>query len=212
MKSKKQLLKSWKVYPILDSGLFPESKRLLNKFKILLASPVDAIQLRFKDFGDRSLYKAAEKMALLARAKRIPLIINDRPEIALSLGASGVHLGRSDLSLSAARKMLGTGGIIGCTIRGEEDMGSLVRKYADYVSVGPFFRTPLKPKIKAVPRDRIRKLVKGTRMPLVAIGGIDSSNVREVTACGISTVAFVRYAITGRNTRRKIELLKELMT
>jgi len=105
MRSKKQLLRIWKIYAVLDASLFPDTGKLLRKFKALLDSPVDAIQLRFKDFTDLSLYRAAEKMAALSKARHVPLIINDRPEIALSLGASGVHLGKSDISISAARRL-----------------------------------------------------------------------------------------------------------
>ena len=212
MRSKKQLLRIWKIYAVLDASLFPDTGKLLRKFKALLDSPVDAIQLRFKDFTDLSLYRAAEKMAALSKARHVPLIINDRPEIALSLGASGVHLGKSDISISAARRLLGGSAIIGCTIRGPEDLDSLIRRNADYVSVGPFFRTPLKPELRAVSRKKIRELVRKAGMPLIAIGGINSTNIREVTSCGIHAVAFVRYAAGETNTRGKIELLRDAMT
>jgi len=78
--------------------------------------------------------------------------------------------------------------------------------------VGPFFRTPLKPELRAVSRKKIRELVRKAGMPLIAIGGINSTNIREVTSCGIHAVAFVRYAAGETNTRGKIELLRDAMT
>jgi thiamine-phosphate pyrophosphorylase len=211
MKSKKQLLKSWKVYAVLDDSLFPGGRELLKKFHDLLESPVDVVQLRFDGFSDHSL-RVAQKMAAQARRENIPLIVNDRPEIALLLGAAGVHLGKSDIPVSIARKMLGAGAIIGRTIRGPGDLRSLDVRNADYVAIGPVFYTPLKPGLKTVPRSRLRKLCGRVRMPLVAIGGINRDNVAEVIAEGIRTVAFARYGITEKNTRKKIEQLKEKMT
>jgi len=191
--------------------LFPDRRKLLRKFYDLLESPVDVVQFRFKDFADLPFYRAVFDMVAAAKRKNIPLIINDRPEIALSLGADGVHLGKGDILVSAARKMLGPGAIIGRTIRGAVDIGSINRKEVDYVAVGPVFRTPLKPGLKAVSRSRLRELSRSVRMPLVAIGGINKDNVREVVREGIRTVAFARYGITETYTRKKIEELRKAM-
>jgi len=212
MRSKKRLLKSWKIYAILDEGFFPVRRKLLRKFHELLDSPVDVIQLRFKHFGDRSLYRAAAEMVGAANRKGIPIIINDRPEIALALGASGVHLGKGDIHPAIAREMLGKEAIIGHTIRGPGDLASIDGKDVDYVAIGPFFRTPLKTELAQVPRSRIRKTSKASRLPLVAIGGINKNNVREVMNAGIGTVAFVRYGICEKDTRKKIKELRKILT
>ena len=212
MKSKKQLLKSWKIYAVLDGSLFPGRRELLRKFRDLLESPVDAVQLRIKGFADLSLYRAAKEMTVRAGRQNIPLIINDRPDIALSAGAAGVHLGKSDIPVPIARKILGAGAIIGRTIRSQEDLKSADIKDADYVAIGPIFHTPFKPELKTIPRSRLRELSGIVRMPLVAIGGINKDNVGEVVAEGIRTVAFARYGITEKNTRKRIEELRKKMT
>lgn len=212
MKSKKSLLKNWKIYPVLESSLFSDTGKLLKKFRLLLESPVDAVQLRFESFSGEAVYRAAKEMVRLAKKKNISLIINDRPEVALSLGADGVHLGKSDIPASLARKLLGRGAIIGRTIRNEKDLRSLSAKDVDYVSIGPIFKTPTKPQLKAVGLHEAGKLSKRASIPLVAIGGINKSNVREVASSGIKTVAFVRYGIKDKGTRKRIIELRKTLT
>ena len=116
MKSKKQLLKSWKIYAILDESFFSDNRRLLKKFHDLIESPIDVIQLRFKKLVDESFLRAAKKMTHRAKEKGIPLVINDRPDIALILGAEGVHLGKGDISVRSARSLLGRRAIIGLSL------------------------------------------------------------------------------------------------
>ncbi len=212
MTSKKRLLRSWKVYAILDDGLFPDRRQMLRKFAELLESPVDVVQLRFKDITELPVYRAAEEMAEAAREKNVPLIINDRPEMALSLGADGVHLGKCDIPASVAREMLGAEAIIGRTIRGRRDLEFIDERDVDYVAIGPVFSTPLKPDLKPVSRSRLRELCGNERFPLVAIGGINTGNAAELAARGIRTVAFARYGITGKDTRKRIEELRRIMT
>ncbi|NQT32252.1 MAG: thiamine phosphate synthase [Candidatus Omnitrophica bacterium] len=211
MKSKKQLLESWKVYPILDSGFFPDRKKLLKKFYELIESPVDVIQLRFEDFSDHALYRAAEAMVPLARKKKIPLLINDRPEIALSLGASGVHLGKGDVSARSARRLMGPDAIIGRTVRSFSDLAAINRRNADYVAIGPVFRTPIKPALRARSKSEVIELCRKAKLPVVGIGGINAGNVREVVKLGINTVAFVRYACGGNNAKKRMDALRKAM-
>jgi thiamine-phosphate diphosphorylase len=211
MGSKKQRLKSWKVYAILDDSFFPRGQGLLDKFLSIIESPVDVVQLRFHDFGAPWLYRAARKMNALAMKRGIPLLVNDRPEVALELGASGVHLGKGDIPVKRARELLGEGAIIGRTIRQGDDPDSGDVRGADYLAIGPVFRTPLKPDLKAVSRAALRELCGMVTVPLVAIGGITKDNVTRITDCGIRTVAFVRYGIVGKDTTRKIRELREAM-
>ncbi|MFH1305248.1 MAG: thiamine phosphate synthase [Candidatus Omnitrophota bacterium] len=212
MGSKKQLLKNWKTYAILDDGFFPDRQTLLKKFHELLGSPVDAVQLRFENFADRSLYRAAERMVSSAEKTGIPVIINDRPEVALSLGAQGAHLGKSDISVAIARKMLGRKAIIGKTVRNHADIMRSQAEGADYVSIGPFFRTPLKPRFKTVPASLGRAFFGNIKIPLVAVGGINKNNAGKVAARGAKTVAFLRYGTTEKNTAKRIEELRCMMT
>ena len=211
MKSKKQLLRNWQIYAVLDDRLFADENKLTKKFYDLLESPVDAIQFRFSDVSYVRLGGLVRIMASRARGKGIPVIVNDRPEIALEMGCSGVHLGRADIPARVARKMLGKKAIIGRTIRGAGDLRLISKSDVDYVSLGPIFKTPAKPHLKPRSDKTIEEVIKSSRLPLVAIGGINKDNVGRVTAKGIQTVAFVRYGISQKNTRIKIEQLREAM-
>jgi len=151
-------------------------------------------------------------MTLLAKTKGISLIINDRPEIALMIGASGVHLGKGDVSVRTARKLLGRDAIIGQTIRKFTDFSEARDiKEIDYAAIGPVFDTPLKPALRRITSRRLREAVEKIKIPLVAIGGISDTNVEEVLQKGIKTVAFVRYALTQKNTKEKIEKLRKII-
>ena len=211
MKSKKQLLKSWKVYAILDDEIFSDRDILLSKFHDLMKSPVDAVQLRFKNLTDPSFYRIAKEMVSVAKRHDIPLIINDRPDCTFLLGASGVHLGKSDISATVARKILGRKAIIGKTIRSVKDLYSDGARDADYVAIGPVFKTPLKPGLKPVTRSTLHRLCEDPFRPLVAIGGINKKNVKELCSAGVETVAFVRYGMTDRDTAGKIRAIRAEM-
>lgn len=212
MKSKKRRLKGWKIYAIVDETFFPDTRTLLRKFRVLIESPVDVIQLRCKKLFDESFFQAAEEMTCLAKTKGIPLVINDRPDIALMVGASGVHLGKGDISVRAARNLLGSDAIIGRTIRKWTDLersGDI--NDTDYVAIGPVFNTPLKPALRRITSERLREAAEKIKVPVVAIGGINDTNVEEVLKYGIRTVAFVRYALTQKNTKAKIEKLRKII-
>jgi len=212
MKSKKQLLKGWKIYAIVDENFFPDARALLRKFRDLIESPVDVIQLRYKKLFGESFWKIAKEMTRLAKTKGIPLLINDRPDIVLMMGADGVHLGKGDISVQAARNLLGPGAIIGRTIRKRTDLkknGDI--DDIDYVAIGPVFDTPLKPTLRRVSPRILRQAVEKIKIPVVAIGGINDTNVEEVLKQGIKTVAFVRYAVTQKNTKVKVEKLRKII-
>jgi len=208
MKSKKQLLKAWKIYPILDNGMFPDKEGFAAKFFELINSPVDVIQLRFKDLNDRWVFRAAKRLVAEAKKRDIPVIINDRPEAALALGCSGVHLGKGDIPASVARKILGPAAIIGRTIRNKKDLSAAGSSDYDYVAVGPVFKTPVKSGLKQISLAALGEIHRLSEKPVIAIGGINKDNVLKVVKEGIRTVAFMRYGLSEKNTKRRIEELR----
>jgi len=211
MRSKNRLLKNWRIYPILDNTMFPDTETLVFKFSELIKSPVDAIQLRLKDPVNESFLRLAAVMAAKAAKKGISLIMNDRPELAIASGCDGVHLGKADMTVSAARKFLGRDAIIGCTVRGRKDLEGLKGADHDYVSIGPVFHSPLKSDIDNISYSEIRGLCRATDKTVVAIGGIDAKNVGKVLQCGVQAVAFMRYALADKDTEKKIKQLKRIM-
>jgi thiamine-phosphate pyrophosphorylase len=123
----------------------------------------------------------------------VRLIINDRADIALALGADGVHLGQDDLPPAAARELLGERAVIGCSTHNEEQAREAIELPVDYIAIGPVFQTSSKenpdPVVGLEGLRRVRRIV--GQIPLVAIGGVSAENAREVLTAGADSLAVI---------------------
>jgi thiamine-phosphate pyrophosphorylase len=177
-------------------GLSPADRRLylITPFRPdleeLLAAAVrggvDVVQLRDKDVADGELLRRAEIARAVTRALGVPLVVNDRSDLAVLAGAEAVHLGQEDLPVPAARRL---GLAVGLSTHAPEEID---RAEADYIGVGPVFATPTKPGRPGTGLDLVRYAAANARVPWFAIGGIDSSNVDAVVAAGARRIAVVR--------------------
>src|SRR5947209_5291526 len=165
-----------KLYPLTDRRLSGLSHA--EQVARLCEGGARLVQLREKRLSPREFYRDAEEALRVARARGAKLIINDRADIALALGADGVHLGQDDMLPKAARALLGPGAIIGYSAHGAEQAAAAARLPVDYVAVGPVFATSSKanpdPTVGLEGVARVREAVGG--VPLVAIGGINAEN------------------------------------
>jgi thiamine-phosphate pyrophosphorylase len=157
----------------------------------LVRSGVDVIQLREKEMEAGDVLRLAEPIAQACAEAAVPFIVNDRPDLALALGASGVHLGQNDLPVPAARRIVGTGAIVGLSTHSTEDIAA-VPDEADYIAVGPLFETPTKPGRPAVGLELVGHSAGSVSLPWVAIGGINLSNIESVLDAGARRVVVVR--------------------
>lgn len=157
------------------------------------------IQIREKHGSSRDFYSAASEAIKLARAKNVRVIINDRVDIAMMLDADGVHLGQEDLSPVSARRLLGENKIIGYSTHTAVQAAEAVKLPIDYLAFGPVFPTRTKenpdPVVGIKQLAQIKQIADG--LPLVAIGGIDASNVRSVLDAGADTAAVISAALLG---------------
>lgn len=145
------------------------------------------IQLRLKDVPPRVLAGIARALML---ELTVPLIINDRADVALAVGAAGCHLGPDDVPVSAIRKLAPPGFILGCSVGGEAEVAAA--DGADYAGIGPVFTTSTKPDAgKAIGVDGFRLLAEKLSIPAVGIGGITAANARSVIDAGGAGVAAV---------------------
>ncbi len=153
---------------------------------------VSCVQLREKQLPTRAfLKKALDLMAILKPAK-IPLIINDRVDIALASGADGVHLGQSDMPYAHARRLMGSDAIIGLSVETWADVEEAEKLNVDYLGVSPVFSTPTKTDTKAPwGLDGLEKIREFSRHPLVAIGGIHAANAEDLITAGANGLAVV---------------------
>jgi thiamine-phosphate pyrophosphorylase len=147
---------------------------------------VDLVQVREKDLFDRELLPRLEEAREITSRLGVPLVVNDRPDLAMLVGADYVHLGQDDLPLEAARRF-GVGIGLSTHTPAEVDAAD-----ADYIGVGPVYSTPTKEGRSPVGLGLVRHAAEHARVPWFAIGGIDASNAAEVVAAGATRLAVVR--------------------
>ena len=180
-----------KLYPITDRRLSGLSHA--EQVARLCEGGAGLVQLREKHLPPREFYREAEEALRVARARGVKLIINDRADIALALGADGVHLGQDDMPPEAARSLLGDAAIIGFSTHGVEQAAAAARLPVDYVAIGPVFATQSKENPDAVVGLEGVRRARGAvgRLPLVAIGGITPEKAPSVLDAGADSVAVI---------------------
>lgn len=159
---------------------------------------VTMVQLREKDLCTRDFIHQAQELKSMLEPFGVPLIINDRIDVALACDADGVHIGQSDMPYAEARKLMGPGKIIGLSVENMEQVLEANDLDVDYIGVSPVFSTPTKTDT-AQPFGLygLRKAVELSRHPAVAIGGINASNARDIMQCGAAGIAVVSAIIAS---------------
>jgi thiamine-phosphate pyrophosphorylase len=147
---------------------------------------VDIVQVREKSLADGQLLRVLHEARDVTRRLGVPLVVNDRPDLAVLAEADYVHLGQDDLPVAAARQL---GLRVGQSTHAPDELD---RTDADYAGVGPVYATPTKESRPAVGLELVRHAAAHARMPWFAIGGIDASNVADVVAAGAERIAVVR--------------------
>jgi thiamine-phosphate pyrophosphorylase len=201
------------LYPITDARLSGLSHA--EQVARLCAGGAKLVQLREKHLSPREFYVEAEAALRVARACGSRLMINDRVDIALALRADGVHLGQDDLSPLAARGLLGQDAIIGFSTHNLEQARAASQMPVDYIAIGPIFATSSKEKPDPVVGleglARVREAI--GKLPLVAIGGINDLNARDVLKAGADSVAVIGTLLSKpseieERTRKMLSILK----
>lgn len=159
---------------------------------------VTMVQLRNKSGNILEFLEQAHKLRSFLKARNIPFIINDRPDVAKEMDADGVHLGQDDMPAREARKLLGPQKIIGVTAFREEHFKNIDADLVDYAGTGPFYQTRTDKGKPVLGPAEFRKLVKISPVPVVGIGGITPENAKPVIECGAAGVAMMR-AISESN-------------
>lgn len=150
------------------------------------------VQLREKDLPTRTFVEEARAIKKILEPYRVPLIINDRVDVALACGADGVHIGQEDMPYSTARKLMGENAIIGLSVENWEDVETAQKLDVDYIGVSPVFATPTKTDTKEPwGLEGLKKIKSFSRHPIVAIGGVNESNARAVVEAGADCLAVV---------------------
>jgi thiamine-phosphate pyrophosphorylase len=175
--------------PALDARLYliTASRPDLEVFlEAAVAGGVDLVQLREKALADAQLLPALEQARAVTRRLGVPLVVNDRPDLAVLVGADYVHVGQDDMPAAAAQRF---GLPVGLSTHSPAEIDAAE---AGYIGVGPVHATPTKEGRPAVGLELVRYASEHARMPWFAIGGIDVGNVADVVAAGATRVAVVR--------------------
>ena len=179
------------LYAIIDPTLLTVSELALSES--LAGSGVELIQYRDKTATSRRYFEVSRQLASVLGPKGVRLIVNDRPDIAMLVGAGGVHVGQEDLAVEDARAVCGTDRWVGVSTHSLEQLAAADRTSADYVAFGPIFQTSTKKNPDPVVGTELLRQARAlTKKPLVAIGGITLERAAEVYRAGADSLAVIR--------------------
>lgn len=180
--------KMLKVYLVTDNGQL-KGRDFFDVVEESLKGGVTLVQLREKNIASREFYEKALKLREITKKYNVPLIINDRVDIAMSVNADGVHVGQKDIPVSEVKRISGGKLIVGATANTVELAKEAEKQGADYIGSGAMFSTPTKDDAKPMTKDMLKNIVNSVNIPVCAIGGINIDNVIELKNTGIAGVA-----------------------
>jgi thiamine-phosphate pyrophosphorylase len=194
------------LYVIVDRGI--EDRFSPEDFtRQVIEGGATCLQVRCKDESTRSFMEFARRVMTGVGETAVPVIINDRLDIALALGAAGVHLGGEDMPVADARRVAGSGLVIGASAEDVETARRAGRDGADYVGVGAIFPSPSKPEKRPISLDILRAIRVEITLPIVAIGGIDESNASVPVkngADGVAVISALRQCLVPREAALRL--------
>lgn len=189
------------LYLVTDRGLM-STQTLTEAVEQAILGGCTMVQLREKESSSLEFYEQAQEVKRITDRYGVPLIINDRVDIALAVEAAGIHIGQNDLPVPDVRRLIGMEMLLGVSVSSSEEAGKAMEDGADYLGVGAMFSTGTKTDANAVSIEELRKIRRMTNLPIVVIGGINQENAGLFRPMGIDGLAVVS-AIIGRPDIRK---------
>ncbi len=196
-----------RLYFITDSTLYEEAE-FLFRIEQALQGGVTLLQLREKEKSTREYLELAEKVHALARRYDVPLIIDDRVDVALAIEAEGVHVGASDMPVALARKLMGRNKIVGATAKTVPWAKEAFEQGADYLGVGAIFPTTTKVKTVFTSTETLRDICHAVPIPVNAIGGLNKDNLGVLAGIPIAGICVVSAIMKAEDPRKAAEELK----
>lgn len=197
-----------KLYFITDSTGF-STEEFLFRVEEALKGGATLLQLREKEKTTREYIELAEKVHAITKKYNIPLIIDDRVDVALAVGAEGVHVGQSDMPVYTARKLMGNDKIVGATAKTVPWAKEAYEQGADYLGVGAIFPTTTKVKTVLTSTDTLKDICDAVPIPANAIGGLNKGNIDVLKGIPIAGICVVSAIMKAENVRRETEILSE---
>ena len=202
---KKDLL----LYAVTDRAWLGD-KTLAQQVEESLKGGATMVQLREKHLDRETFKTEALELKELCRRYSVPLIINDNVELALEIGADGVHVGQEDLEAGRARALLGPDKILGVSAHSVEEALRAQEAGADYLGAGAVFPTGTKDDVSVLPYERLKDICAAVDIPVVAIGGIGTHNILQLSSSGVAGVAVVSAIYAQPDVERAARELKAL--
>ncbi|MBE7035328.1 MAG: thiamine phosphate synthase [Ruminococcaceae bacterium] len=196
------------LYFITDSTGFGEEE-FLRRTEEALKGGATILQLREKDKTTREYISLAEKVHTLTKKYNVPLIIDDRVDVALAMGAEGVHLGQSDMPIHTARKILGEDFIIGATAKTVPQALEAAEQGADYLGVGAIYPTTTKVKTVLTSTETLDAICKAVPIPVNAIGGLNKDNIDVLQGISVAGICVVSAIMKAEEPQKAAKELKK---
>ena len=197
------------LYFITDSTQYDEEE-FLRRTEEGLKGGATLLQLREKDLSTREYIKKAEKVHALAKKYNVPLIIDDRIDVAMAIGAEGVHLGQSDMPVVTARKIVGDDMIIGATTKTVPQALEAFEQGADYLGVGAIYPTTTHVTTVITSTETLDAICKAVPIPVNAIGGLNKTNYQVLEGIGIAGICVVSAIMKADDPKKEAEILFDI--
>ena len=213
--TKDEIRRAMLLYAVTDRAWLKEEQTLLSVCEDVLGNGATFLQIREKDLSPGAFEAEAAKLKALCEVRRVPYVVNDSVEIALAIGADGVHVGQSDIRGRDIRAIIGPDKILGISAGTVTEAVAAEQAGADYIGVGAVFGTATKRNARNLSVEQLRKICNAVSIPVVAIGGINASNLMDLTGSGVDGVAVVSAifaaADPGAATRALLALAREMV-
>ena len=213
--TKNEIRKGMLLYAVTDRSWLKEGQSLLSVCEDVLANGATFLQIREKDLDSGSFAAEAAKLKDLCTRYHVPYVVNDSVEIALAIGADGIHVGQSDIRGRDIRSLIGPDKILGISAGTVEEAIAAEHAGADYIGVGAVFGTSTKKNARNLTVEKLREISGSVSIPVVAIGGINGGNLMELRGSGVDGVAVVSAIFAaehpGKATEKLLALSKEMV-
>lgn len=199
----------YSIYLVTDDGCL-QGRALIDCVREALEGGVTLVQYRAKTASSAEMYNEALQLKALCDSFNVPLIINDRLDIAMAVGAAGVHLGQDDLPCAAARRILGEDYLIGVSAHNPAEAKTALQSGADYLGCGAVFGTATKADVKKLGTEGLTAICREKGLPVVGIGGVTADNYREVRAAGADGAAIVSGILAQPDIRATVRAIAKI--
>lgn len=201
--------KAMLLYAVTDRA-WVGRQSLYEQVESALKGGATCVQLREKELDDEMFLTEAMELADLCRRYNVPFFINDNVDIAIKCQADGIHVGQEDMQAAQVRQKVGEDMIIGVSVHSVEEALEAVKNGADCLGVGAVFSTSTKTDVDVLPKEVLRDICAAVDIPVVAIGGINKTNIKDLSGTGVDGVALVSAIFAAEDIETECKTLRKL--